>query len=176
MPAISFQREFLDALLRGDKQQTTRKQTYRIKVGDTAQIYIEQRAEITGKPVRVMTGAGSTTIADRVNDVQYHYPAECPPSPFRDKFEPVYYAHILGKVEITGVDDIRPCEMRGEDLKAWAQADGFKDFHPTVIPPDRLYYGANMWFQQRYGGDWMERTWTVIRWNGWTGRYFEPKQ
>ena len=64
MPAISFQRQFLDALLRGDKQQTTRKHTDRIKVGDTAQIYVEQRSSLTGKPIRVMTGAGTTAIAE----------------------------------------------------------------------------------------------------------------
>ena len=175
MPAISFQHQFLDALLRGDKQQTTRKQTDQIKVGDVCNIYIEQRAPLTGKPIRVMTGAGTAAIADRVNDAQYNYPAECPPSPFRDKFEPVYYAHFIGKVQITGVYHIRPCEMSKEDLKAWARADGFKDFHPTVIPPDRLYDGANMWFQQRYGDDWMQQMWTVIRWGGWTERYFEPE-
>lgn len=162
MPAISFQREFLDALLRGDKQQTTRKQTDRIKVGDTAQMYIEQRAELTGKPIRVMTGAGTTAIADRVNDARYNYPAECPPSPFRDKFEPVYYAHFIGEVYITEVCDMCPCD--NSFRSAWAKADGFTNFGC-----------ADTWFTERYGHEWYQQTWTVIKWNGWTERYFEPE-
>ena len=162
MPAISFQRQFLDALLRGDKQQTTRKHTDRIKVGDTAQIYIEQRAPLTGKPIRVMTGAGTTAIADRVNDAQYNYPAECPPSPFRDKFEPVYYAHILGEVWITEVYDIIPRCMDGEN--SWARDDGFFNIE-----------AANDWFTERYGDGWADMQWTVIKWNGWMLRYFEPE-
>ena len=47
MPAISFQHQFLDALLSGAKQQTTRKQTDRIKVGDVCNIYIDPRTPLT---------------------------------------------------------------------------------------------------------------------------------
>ena len=163
MPAISFNRQFLDALLRGDKQQTTRKQTDRTKVGDTAQIYIEQRVQLTDKPIRVMTGAGTTAIADRVNDARYNYPAECPPSPFLDKFEPVYYAHLLGKVEITEVYDMLPLQCTcGEE--AWAKKDGFAG-----------YGDASAWFESNYGEGWVDRWWTVIRWQGWAERYFEAK-
>lgn len=166
MPAISFQRQFLDALLSGTKQQTTRKHTDRIKVGDTAQIYIEQRAQLTGKPIRVMTRAGTTAITDRVNDAQYNYPAECPPSPFRDKFEPVYYAHILGKVRICEVSEILPCRMcrmPDNDLEAWAYRDGFRNLTD-----------ADVWFTDHYGEYWIDLKWTVIRWNGWVERYFKP--
>ena len=162
MPAISFNRQFLDALLRGDKQQTTRKQTDRIKVGDTAQIYIEQRARITGKPIRVMTGAGMYAIANRVNDAQYNYPAECLASPFRDNFERGYYAHILGEVNITEVYDMCPCDNSARST--WAKDDGFTNFGC-----------ADKWFTERYGDEWYQQTWTVIRWAGWTERYFEQK-
>jgi hypothetical protein len=162
MPAMSFQRQFLDALLSGTKQQTTRKQTDRIKVGDVCHIYIMQRSRIIDKPLRRLTKDGIATMPME----RYPFPATNPA---------MHYAHFLGKVRVTGVDDIRPCEMRGDDLRAWAQADGFKDFHPAVIPPDRLYDGANIWFQQRYGDDWMERMWTVITWNGWMLRYFAPE-
>ena len=159
MPVISFDPGFLDALLRGDKQQTTRKPTARIKVGDTAQIYIKQRAKITDKPVRVMTDEGMKTITDRVNDAQYNYPAKCPRSPFRDKFEPVYYAHILGKVYITEVYDMLPAQ--NSSRSQWAKADGFTNF--TC---------ADTWFTERYGEEWVDKWWTVIRWDEWQERYF----
>ena len=167
MPALSFQREFVDALLRGDKQQTTRQQTDRFKVGDTAHIYIEQRRRITDKPLHRTTANGREMILFKIENEKTYPPKDCIDT---------YYAHFLGKVGIAEVYDIRPCEMSEEELKAWAQADGFKDFHPTY----RIYTkgvheddGANMWFMRRYGNDWMQRTWTVIRWNGWQARYFE---
>ena len=164
MPAHSFGDEWLDPLLRSDKQGTTRPQSTRIKVADIVSIYIKQRGRIVDKPIRQMTAIGTTAMADRVNDPTYHYPAECPVMPIGQSYDlPYYYAHFLGKVEITEVYDIHPCEMSEDELIAWAQADGFKHFHPTVVPPDRLYDGANMWFQRRYGNDWMQRWWTVER-------------
>jgi len=42
MPAISFQRQFLDALLLGTKQQTTRKQTDRIKAHLSQEEYLDE--------------------------------------------------------------------------------------------------------------------------------------
>jgi len=171
MVAISFHEEFLDALLRCDKQQTTRltpkpPKAPRIKTGDTAQIYIKQRQEITSKPVRQMTRAGTTIIADRVNDANYHYPAKCPPSPPHHS-TPVtlslYYAHFIGIVEIVEVYQIHLSEMSGEEREAWAKADGFKDFSH-----------ANLWFYQQHGKYWKKLSWTVIKWNGWLERYFEP--
>lgn len=169
MVAISFHKEFLDDLLRCDKQQTTRltpmaPKVPRIKVGDIAQIYIKQRQAITSKPVRQMTSAGTTTIANRVDDINYHYPAGCPAvegSKYGDM--PSYYAHLLGKVEIIESYEIQPNKMSDDELEAWAQADGFKNF---------AY--ADMWFMRQYDGRWMERTWTVSRWVGWSERYFEP--
>lgn len=166
MVAISFHEEFLDALLRDDKQQTTRQapkaqKVPRIKVGDTAQIYIKQRQAITSKPVRQMTSAGTTIIADRVNDENYLYPADCPTSPHP---QPTYYAHFIGTVEIVEAYQIHPGEMSREELEAWSQADGFKD---------RAH--ANQWFMEQHGKYWKKLSWTVIKWNSWLERYFEPE-
>ena len=164
MPALSFGEKWLDALLRGDKKQTTRPQTDRIKRGAVCTIYNQQRRRITDKPLRRMTYLGVGVMEAR----RY---------PFIPEFHQAqYHAHLLGKVEITEVYDIHPCEMTEVELKAWAVADGFKGFHPLTVPPDRLYDGANMWFQRRYGDDWMQRWWTVIPWDGWTERYFEPEE
>ena len=178
MPAHTFGPEWLDPLLRGDKQGTTRPQSGRIKVGDIVSIYIQQRRRITDKPVRQMTGAGTTAIANRVNDPRFNYPAECPILPRGEHHEiPYYYAHFIGKVKIDDVYDIHPCEMTGEELEAWAWADGFDGFHPTGVFPEQLCSlkpGANEWFMARYGDEWMQRWWTVERWHGWVERYFEP--
>lgn len=182
MPALSFQEEFVDALLRCDKQQTTRPQTDRFKVGDIGQIYIQQRRRIADKPLRLCTDDGKWCIRELMNK-RHHYPQTFFDRdgdvfyPHRLDWEPglpQYYAHFLGKVEITATFDICPREMSKYDLQGWAQDDGFDDFHPTVIPPDRLNDGANMWFIARYGDDWMKRMWTVIRWDGWIERYFKP--
>jgi len=160
MVAISFHEEFLDALLRCDKQQTTRltpkpPKAPRIKIGDTAQIYIKQRQEIISKPVRKMTDTGRTIVAGRIDDDNYLYPPPCP--------MPFYYAHFIGTVEIAEVYQIHLSEISGEEREAWAKADGFKDFAH-----------ANMWFFQQHGKYWKKLSWTVIRWNGWLERYFEP--
>ena len=103
MPALSFQREFVDDLLSGSKQHTTRPETDRFKIGDIAQIYIEQRKNIMYKPVRIMTGIGTTAMADRVDNANYHYPANCPIVEYHKDELPSYYAHFLGKVEIADV-------------------------------------------------------------------------
>ena len=154
MPAISFNQQFLDALLRGDKQQTTRKQTDRIKVGDICHLYIEQRNRITEKPLRKSTKLGYGLIASKIIAKAY------PGIPDRDYM--MYYAHFLGKVEITEVYDVLPINSCGKE--AWAKHDGFDDFTT-----------ADKWFADRYGEKWMSQYWTVIRWHGWTERYFEPK-
>ena len=149
MPTILFQHQFLDALLRGDKQQTTRKQTDRIKVGDVVHIYIDQRSRIIDKPLRRLTKNG---IAMMPMD-RYPFPSINPP---------MHYAHFLGKVEITEVYDMCPCDNSARS--AWAKADGFTNFGC-----------ADTWFTERYGHEWYQQTWTVIKWNGWAERYFEPK-
>lgn len=170
MVAISFHKEFLDALLRCDKQQTTRQtpkdpKVPRIKVGDIAQIYIKQRQSIVTKPVRQMTSAGFTAMADRADDINYHYPANCPVVEYHRGDLPSYYAHFIGILEITEVYKIIPGDMSDEELEAWAWADGFKDFAH-----------ADMWFFRQHGGRWMELPWMVSRWIGWSERYFEPME
>ena len=150
MPAMSFQREFLDALLRGDKRQTTRRQTDRIKVGDIAHIYIEQRGCIIDKPLRRLTSAGHYMMCER----------NYKPSAF-DKT--LYYAHFIGKVQITDVFDVVPANSCNKTR--WAVDDGFANFDD-----------ADDWFVARYGERWMCRTWTVIKWNGWAERHFEAEQ
>ena len=164
MPAISFQRKFLDDLLSGRKQQTTRRQTDRFKVGAVAQLYIEQRRKITDKPERHLTECGIGMMCDRYGMTK------------RQKLLGVFPEHFLGKVEIAEVYDIQPCEMSGEDLEAWAWADGFGNFDPVTITPELVDQSANWWFSERYGNDWMHRWWTVIRWHGWLELYFEPEE
>lgn len=156
MPAISFQRKFLDALLRGDKQQTTRKQTDRIKVGDVAHIYIEQRRRITEKPMRRATPVGQDMIIRNILNGKY------PVIPNRVYINPEYYAHFLGTVEISEVYDIIPNCMDGEN--SWARDDGFFNVE-----------AANNWFTEQYGTEWRHQTWTVIKWDGWLDRYFGPE-
>lgn len=165
MSAISFQREFVDDLLSGSKQHTTRPETDRFKVGDIVHVYIEQRNKIIDKPVRQMTGIGTTAMADRVNDINYLYPAACPvnkDSKYGDM--PSYYAHFLGKVEIAEVYNIHPCEMSTVDLETWARLDNFKNF-----------VAADKWFIMHYGGNWTNLTWTAVRWNDWKEIYFYSK-
>ena len=156
MPAISFQREFLDALLRGDKQQTTRRPADRIKVGDVCNIYIDQRVRIADKMVRRVTPLGEEVIIAKIMSGQY------PEISDRVYVVPEYYAHFLGKVRITKVYDMCPCDNSARS--AWAKADGFTNFGV-----------ADKWFTARYGEDWYLQMWTVIRWGGWTERYFEPE-
>ena len=148
MPAASFQEGWIDKLLRGDKQQTTRQQTDRIKVGDILHIYNQQRRRIIDKPLRKLTLKGCFMLHDRG---ERDYP----------EYGSYYHAHFLGKVEITEVYDINPSEMSGEDLEAWAWADGFDDISD-----------AAMWFRKHHNAFWMGQTWTVIRWNGWLEQYF----
>jgi hypothetical protein len=150
MPAISFQSEFLDALLSCEKQQTTRAQTSRIKVGDVCTIYNQQRRRITDKALRRLTLKGCFMVHDRG---ERDYP----------EYGAYYHSHFLGKVEITEVYDIHPHLMSDRPLEEWAMADGFLDFA-----------SASCWFEIRYGARWMYQLWTVIRWDGWLERYFEP--
>jgi len=168
LPALSFQRGFVDDLLSGRKQQTTRPQTDRFKVGGILHIYIEQRNKIIDKPIRQMTGIGTTAMADRVNDTNYNYPLSCGIIPDRKLGDmPSYYAHFLGKVEITDVQRFMPSEHWGDEgadiIETWARLDGFKDFA-----------AADEWFSSRYKY-WLDTEWTVIGWNGWIERYFESQ-
>ena len=167
MPAISFQGMWLDDLLSGRKKQTTRAND-RIKVGHVCSIYNEQRKRITGKPLRKTTFEGRQEISYRIN--AYGYPASVELEPHNISFElSWYYAHFLGKVKITEVYDICPIEMSNRELEAWAKADGFEGSANLGFTPLEL---ADTWFRSRYGDDWMDRTWTVIRWDGWLERYF----
>lgn len=171
MPAHSFDPEWVNPLLRCNKQGTTRPQHTQVKVGDIVSIYNQQRRRIIDKPIMELTDEGCVRMEQRIKNMKY------PLIPFFNP--PQYYAHLLGKVEITEVYAIHPCEMTEDELKAWAVADGFKGFHPTGVFPEQLCAhepGANMWFQRRYGDDWMQRWWTVERWHGWVERYFEPEE
>lgn len=150
MPAQSYQERWLDPLLLSEKEQTTRPQTDRFHVGDTTHIYIEQRRRILDKPLRRMTYAGI--------DMVYHRSY-----PFIPEFhKAIYHAHFIGKVVLTEVFDIHPCEMSLPKFKAWALADGFAD---TLAAED--------WFVAQYGEDWKDRWCTVTRWDGWQERYFQ---
>jgi hypothetical protein len=161
MPALSFQGEWLLKLLNGTKQQTTRQQTERIKAGDICNIYNQQRKEIIKKPLRNLTDEGYGKMAQLSHKSQgKHYPEVPFTTPDRQ-----YPAHFLGRVKVIEVFDFRPCERNWQELEAWAWADGFQDFA-----------SARCWFEIRYGARWMHQAWTVIRWNGWAERYFEPEE
>ena len=159
MPALSFQGEWVDPVLRSDKEQSTRPQTDRIKVGDVVHIYNQQRRRIVDKPLRLLTASGLQLLRQGYPFIK------------TDRYKEGHHAHFLGKVEIMKVYLFIPVEMTGEELEAWAQADGFKD--PNLGFTD--FEIADTWFRARYGDDWMHKTWTVIRWNGWMVRYFEPE-
>jgi len=161
MPAISFQEMWLDALLSGRKKQTTRAND-RIKVDDICNIYNQQRRRIMDKPLRQMTPRGIEVMYERWYPLT---PDELP--------EGTYYAHFLGKVKIIDVHSMIPSEMSGENLEAWACADGFDGFSRLDPLGGEHEITANEWFTMNYGDDWMDRTWTVIRWDGWLERYFE---
>jgi len=166
MPALSFQEMWLDALLSGRKKQTTRA-TDRIKVGDVCSMYNEQRKRITAKPLRKTTFEGGKIISERINTHGYPNKTSFEIDTYRISFGlSWYYAHFLGKVEIIETYSVRPSKMRGVELEVWAAmwsyADGFNTF-----------LDANEWFTMNYGDDWMDRTWHVIRWDGWLERYFE---
>ena len=155
MPAISFQSEVLDALLSCEKQQTTRKLSSRIKVGDVCTIYNQQRRRIMDKPLRRLTDEGYYKMEQLSNR---NYPTVPSTNPILQ-----YPAHFLGKVEITEVYDIIPSTLSGNELEVWAMRDGFD-----------CWGDAFMWFESRYDDNWMEDMFTVCRWNGWLERYFEP--
>ena len=158
MPALSFQGMWLDALLSGRKKQTTRA-TDRIKEGDIVSIYNQQRRQISDKELRRMTHKGVEVMYER-------YPL------IHEFHHAIYHAHFLGKVKIIDVQSMIPSEMSGEDLEAWAWADGFDEFCRFDPLGDEHEITANEWFKQQYGDDWMDRTWHVIRWDGWLERYF----
>ena len=172
MPALSFRREWINALLTGDKTQTTRRPTpagkpSRFTVGDTASIYIEQRGKITSKPIYQTTKPGRVLFFQKVLDGVY--PSITANNPdhstcYTDFGQ--YYAHFLGTVKIVEVKTIQPSQMTGEDLEAWAWADGFYDFDE-----------GDRWFVKHHSTTtWSKQTWEVIRWNSWEQRYFEPTE
>lgn len=164
MPAISFQSEFLDSLLSGEKQQTTRPvppdppKRPRFKVGDVAHVYNQQRSMIDKKPLRRLTPGGKEILPAlrRLREWPMYYHG------YESNWT-YYYAHFLGKVEITEVYDILPSTLSGNELEVWAMRDGFD-----------CWGDAFMWFESRYDDDWMEDMFTVCRWDGWQERYFEP--
>lgn len=167
MPAYSFRRKWINPLLRCEKQQTTRPQTDQfhigVHVGDTGYIYIEQRRRIIDKPLRTPTPAGVDFIFRMIEDEgRYPRPELHPRGGY--SVDP-YYAHFLGTVKIAEVYTIHPCEMSGEELEAWAWADGFEDIE-----------AANVWFTAQYDEGWMQRRWTVVCWHGWQDRYFEADE
>jgi hypothetical protein len=150
MPALSFQPEFIDALLLSTKQQTTRPFISRFHVGDIGHIYIQQRRPITEKPLRRLTSVGIDVIHERGYPMipEFHHA--------------IYHAHFLGTVEIAQVVDIHPCNMADEYLEGWAVDDGFADFG-----------AADAWFSSTYNENWMNDWWTVVLWEGWLDRYFK---
>lgn len=167
MTAQSYKRGWLDPLLRCDKQQTTRlmpppPKPPRVKVGDIVQVYVEQRRRITDKPLRRMTRAGIDMVCSRGY-------------PFIPEFhQAIYYAHFLGTVKITETYTILPCEMTGEELEAWAWADGF-DAYTSMNPfGDECKTYADEWFTAQHGSEWVNWLWAVNCWHGWVERYFEP--
>ena len=152
MPVLSFQERWLDKLLKGEKQQTTRPQTDRIKKGAVCTIYNQQRRHITSKPTRRMTQRGMEVMKERGY-------------PFVNEFYP-YHAHLLGKVKITEVYDMRHAIGTFPiGLEEWALKDGFD-----------TYLQADAWFTKRYGKNWLYQNWTVIQWDSWLERYFEPME
>ena len=149
MPSFSFQPEFIDPLLRCDKQQTTRPFTNRFHVGDIGHIYAQQRMQISKKPFRRLTQAGIDMVRRRCYPIVPEF------------YQGIYYAHFLGTVEIAQVIDIYPGGMSDKPLEGWAVDDGFSDF-----------CAADKWFSGRYGDNWMGDWWTVSLWDGWLERYF----
>lgn len=150
MPALSFQEMWLRKLLSGTKQQTTRQPTDRIKVGDICHIYNQQRRRIADKSLRKLTADGIATMP------MNRYPFPKPG---------MHYAHFLGKVKITEVYVMRhPIGRFPIGLEEWALKDGFD-----------TYLQADDWFTKRYGDHWLYQNWTVIQWDGWLERYFEPE-
>lgn len=170
MSAISFKREWITALLTGDKKQTTRRpppegKPPRFVVGDLASIYIEQRGRIANKPLYPTTAQGRAMIFQKILDGKY----PCLPTFIEEdrvRYTDLghYCAHFLGIVRITEVATICPAEMSGEDLESWAWADGFCDFD-----------AGDRWFVKHHSDKaWADQTWDVVRWSRWEYRYFDP--
>lgn len=172
MPALSFHREWIDALLTGNKTQTTRKpqaegKPPRLKVGDLCHIYVEQRGKINAKPQYPTTVRGREVVLTKMIDGKYPILASMSlslPPRYSDIRE--YYAHFLGIVEVTEAFTIKPSTMTGENLEAWAWADGFFNFD-----------AGDRWFVKHHTNEtWMDQRWNVYRWGKWTEKYFEPKE
>ena len=67
---------------------------------------------------------------------------------------PAFCAYSIGKAVLVDVADM--CMYENSARSDWARADGFDSFTT-----------ADTWFTKQYGEDWYQRTWTVIRWDGW---------
>ena len=168
MPALSFKREWIQALLTGSKTQTTRRprigrrKAPRIKEGDNVHVYVEQRRPISEKPVYPTTKNGRTLIYQKILDGRY-------PSPVEDTISYTdlgsYYAHFLGIVEVTRILTLHPCDLTHDEKQEWAWADGFSDFDT-----------GDKWFVKHHTDyAWTEQAWDVIQWSGWEKRYYEPR-
>jgi len=163
MPALSFKPEWVDDLLACRKLQTTRKPALpgkppRIKEGDLCNVYISQRGRILDKPIRSMTPSGHEVMMRLSEDSTKSYPP-----PGQETLQ--YFAHFIGKIEVTEVYEFCPAEMSTAALEGWAALDGFEDF-------DR----GDMWFVRHYGDGWIDQQWSAIRWDAWAVRYFEESQ
>lgn len=157
MPAISFSPEFLDAILAGTKCQTTRRPTNRFREGMTVNAYTQQRKAILHKPPRNLTEAGLAEMRRMRGIAKKNYPPVPTVPPWR------YPAHFLGRFIITDVAEFHPSLVSPDELDEWAVLDGFVDF-----------YYADAWFIEHHGADWMDFSYTWIRWGGLFDRYFEP--
>lgn len=157
MPAISFSPEFLDAILRGDKCQTTRRLTDRFEEGDTVNAYIQQRKAIASKPLRELTETGHSEMLRMRGIAKKNYPP-VPPMPGM-----LYPAHFLGRFSVKEIYELHPLKQSPEELEFWAELDGFYNFHR-----------ADRWFSAHHSADWMDFDYTVIRWDGLFDRYFDP--
>lgn len=157
MPAISFMPEFLDAILRGAKCQTTRQLTYRLKEGDTVNAYIQQRKAVRSKPPRKLTVEGYAEMKRIGRIAKKNYP------PVPITLPRWYPAHFLGRFSVKEIYELHPLKQSPEELDEWAIEDGFEDF-----------YAADTWFLNHHGADWMDFAYTVIRWDGLFDRYFKP--
>ena len=168
MPALSFKRKWIPALLSGDKRQTTRRppahgKPPRFVVGDHVHVFVEQRGKIESKPIYPTTPDGASLIHQKILDGKYPNPVTGIVQRMDLEF---YYAHFLGIVLVTDVTTILPLAMPGEELDAWAWGDGFHDFDE-----------GDRWFVKHHSDtSWAHQSWDVISWNGWETRHYLPRK
>lgn len=166
MPALSFKREWIDALLTGDKLQTTRKPRLgkpSVTVGDHVHVYVEQRGKIDSKPVYPTTPNGAFLIHQKILDGKYPNPVAGIAQRIDLDF---YYAHYLGIVIVSAVETIHPSEMTSDELEDWAWRDGFRDFDE-----------GDLWFIRHHSDiSWSMQAWDVIRWTEWETLHYLPRK